>query len=305
MKRILILTAALLAIAGKPAEQDADFDAHVENPAYQQAGPRVCIDEAHRNHHTLDGRYAPLARLLENDGYRLMANQGAFEPEALGRCDVLVIANAKGVEDEADSAFTAEEIAAVHKWVAGGGSLLLIADHAPFGLAATDLSAAFGIQMAGLYLKDETHSQPDLPGPYFLRFESAQGMIGDHPITQGRNDSDEIAVVLTFGGQALDDPKRLATPLLLLSEDAMIVSKPGVEDAEEWSAAGMSHALALELEKGRVVVVGEAGLFSAQVIRGETAEKMGLEEFRFGMTRDDTDDRQFVLNVFHWLSGLL
>ena len=72
LRRVLIFSAALLLIAGKPAVQDADFDARIENPAYSEEGPRVCVDEAHRNHHTAGGRYAPLARLLENDGYRVV-----------------------------------------------------------------------------------------------------------------------------------------------------------------------------------------------------------------------------------------
>ena len=40
MKPILIPVMALLSIAGKPAEQDADFDARIENPAYSEEGPR-------------------------------------------------------------------------------------------------------------------------------------------------------------------------------------------------------------------------------------------------------------------------
>lgn len=44
---------------------------------------------------------------------------------------------------------------------------------------------------------------------------------------------------------------------------------------------------------GRVVVSGEAALFTAQV------DPPGR---RFGMNRADTDDRQFLLNILHWLS---
>ena len=35
----------------------------------------------------------------------------------------------------------------------------------------------------------------------------------------------------------------------------MIVENPGAEDSEEWSAAGMSHAFALEWEQGRVYLL--------------------------------------------------
>ena len=41
--------------------------------------------------------------------------------------------------------------------------------------------------------------------------------------------------------------------------------------------------------------MGEAAMFSAQV----------YEDFRFGMNTPGNDDRQFALNVMHWLSGAL
>ena len=45
-----------------------------------------------------------------------------------------------------------------------------------------------------------------------------------------------------------------------------------------------------------IVVSGEAVLFSAQV---------GPLEIKFGMNRPDKDDRQFLLNLMHWLSRAL
>ena len=47
---------------------------------------------------------------------------------------------------------------------------------------------------------------------------------------------------------------------------------------------------------GKVVVLGEAGLLSAQV------DPLGL---KMGMNTRGNDDRQFALNIFHWLSGVL
>jgi hypothetical protein len=43
-------------------------------------------------------------------------------------------------------------------------------------------------------------------------------------------------------------------------------------------------------------MVGEAALFSAQV------DPLGL---RMGMNKPGNDDRQFALNVVHWLSNVL
>jgi hypothetical protein len=56
--------------------------------------------------------------------------------------------------------------------------------------------------------------------------------------------------------------------------------------------------MAMAFGKGRVVVLGEAAMLSAQIITGPNAMK-------FGMNRTDIDNRQLALNIMHWLSGLL
>jgi hypothetical protein len=45
-----------------------------------------------------------------------------------------------------------------------------------------------------------------------------------------------------------------------------------------------------------VFVVGEAAVLTAQI------DPLG---FKFGMNRPGSDDKQFALNIMHWLSGLL
>ena len=121
----------------------------VESPAFPMGdGPRVALDEAHFNFHTLDGRYAPFARLLRADGFVVEPMRGPFSEESLSDVDLLVIANALHPRNEQDwslpnpSAFTPDEVAAVREWVEGGGALLLIADHMPFPGAAASIAAS-------------------------------------------------------------------------------------------------------------------------------------------------------------------
>ena len=47
---------------------------------------------------------------------------------------------------------------------------------------------------------------------------------------------------------------------------------------------------------GRVVVLGEAAMLSAQI---------DAEGRAFGMNYPNIDNRQFALNIMHWLSSLL
>ena len=64
-------------------------------------------------------------------------------------------------------------------------------------------------------------------------------------------------------------------------------------------------AIAFLVGRGRVVVSGEVGMLTAQVFK-ET-DKNGVEKIagKMGMDVPGNDDRQYVLNVLHWLSGAL
>jgi hypothetical protein len=55
--------------------------------------------------------------------------------------------------------------------------------------------------------------------------------------------------------------------------------------------------VALKFGKGRVVVLAEAAMMSAQVI--------GPQKVKFGMNKPGTDNRQLALNIMHWLSHLI
>jgi hypothetical protein len=70
---------------------------------------------------------------------------------------------------------------------------------------------------------------------------------------------------------------------------------PGV--SEQASAAGRAQGLAFAFGKGRVVVMGEAGMLSAQLA--------GADKRPFGMNRPGIDNRQLALNIMRWLSRVL
>lgn len=272
---------------------DPDFDPRIPAPAYPSAPgapgrhPRVAIDEAHRNFHTAGGRYRPFAELLRNDGYAVSSNQRAFDADALRDIDVLVIANAMGPgEHEGRPAFTPDEDAAVAGWVRAGGALFLIADHAPFGSAAAQLAARFGVTMHLRFARDDDfHDGWDNER---LEFSRTNRLLADNAITRGRSASERVNRVVTFTGQSLSGPPD-AIPLLRLSDGAYDWESREVRSP----ASGHVQALALVAGSGRVVVSGEAALFTAQI------DPLGR---KFGMNRTDTDDRQFLLGILHWLS---
>ena len=273
-------------------QADPEFDAKVASPTYADNGPRVLFDKAHHNFHTANGRYKPFADLITNDGYRVTPNTDKFTPEKLAGCDILVIANALGAQSMSseaaqDPAFTEAECDAVRDWVRSGGSLLLVTDHYPTGSAAEILGQRFGVQMS----KGGTAEfQFTRGGTYALAAE--------HPIMGGRSAEEEIRKVMTFSGQSLQGPPD-SVNLLALPADAK-ERTPDPQDPHhgkprEGTVVYRSQGLALTLGKGRVVVLGEAAMFSAQVADDE----------QFGMNVPGIDNRQLALNTMHWLSGLL
>jgi hypothetical protein len=315
LKRILIIAGITIlaapflvgAFAAFFGAQRADYgwDPAIAAPTYTSSHPRVIIDQAHCNASTagFTGRYWPFARLIRADGYEVQKGESAFAPGSLDVAQVLVIANAAGTSKHqifginipipndshrksGDPAFTTEEIRIVHDWVEQGGSLLLIADHAPFGAAAAGLAEAFGVKMH----KGFVEVPDELSDP--LMFSRDNGRLGDHPILSGEGPESVISHVMTFTGQSLDGPAD-ASVLLRLPNSAVEYVPVGDELNPE--PAGTAQGLALGFGKGRVVVLGEAAMLTAQV----------NERKPFGMNTPGNDNRQLALNIMHWLSRRL
>jgi hypothetical protein len=275
---------AVLALAAFAQSQDADpnFDARVRVPAYTGVGPVVAIDEAHFNFHTASTRYEPLAKLLRSDDYTVRAGIEPFSTASLASADVLVIANA-GIMNPAgpaSTAFTPQECAAVVDWVRGGGALLLIADHAPAGAAAAILGQSFGVEMGKGWSFDLVGTNDITTQIVFTR---ANSLLGEHPILRGRNADEAIGHVRSFTGQSLTVPDG-ATALLSFAATAREAPQPadldaigtavqrGAADAatimtaHSFSIEGRAQGLAMPFGAGRVVVLGEAAMLTAQIL---------------------------------------
>ncbi|MGH7171854.1 MAG: DUF4350 domain-containing protein, partial [Gemmataceae bacterium] len=290
-KRILFPVIVLLMAAGiVSAQQVADlkYKPPLPRPAYESGkGPRLAIDEAHYNFHTAEGRYKPFAKLLRRDGYRVDSRRQLFSAESLKGVDVLVIANALHKSNEArwappnPSAFTKDEIAALHSWVEKGGSLLLIADHAPFGGAASDLGKAFGVKFsngraeAGHWKRGGAET-----------FERGTGL-KESTITRGRSNEEKVTKVATFTGSAFKPPKGAIPVLEFGPKSESHERKAGEKGKFEMRTVpieGWCQGAVLKVGRGRVAVFGEAAMFSAQQYPGRLLWswriKLGEKMFR-------------------------
>jgi hypothetical protein len=305
---ILVVAGGLFYLVTREQLYDPGFDTRVSEPAYRTGGPQVRFDEAHRNRHKASGGYKPFVDLIRNDGYHVQVNREPFALERLADVSVLVVVCAMGRNDARNApAFMDEEAAAVTQWVRSGGSLLLIADHFPFSAAAASLSGRFGVEIGDGMVEDPKQHEPSL-GDSHLVFSHANGLLQDHPITRGRNPAERIERVLTFTGVSLGNTANGAA-FLTLSDTAVDrpASVPTIEKdggnvrvtttyGEPVSAKGRAQCVALDLGQGRVVVLGEAGMLSAQ------RDSRGTP---VGMNYRGYDNRQLALNIMHWLSRLL
>jgi hypothetical protein len=300
MKENLLLGTLLLIAVISKAQQVADtlFKPIVPNPVYLNGrGPTVFIDEAHHNFHALSGRFKPFANLLQKDGYIVKSLAQTFGKEVLSKGKIVVISNALNADNLGNwrlptpSAFKDQEIAALNEWVKQGGSLFLIADHMPFPGAAEKLAASFGIKFYNGFAISKRHHDKDI-------FTLSNGL-QECSLTNGRNESEKVTSIQSFTGQAFQIPE-IAHPIVVLDSSYEILMP---ETAWEFtkatptiSAASFVQGAYLKYGQGRVVVFGEAAMF--------TAQQQG--DRKVGMNAPGAEQNvQFLLNVIHWLDSLV
>lgn len=302
MKPIFLFLFVILYISSS-AQQIADTSYHpmIKHPAYSKdKGPVIFIDEAHYNFHTKTGRYLPFANLLERDGYIVDASADEFTAKNLSKGKILVISNALNEINKENwylptpSAFTNAEIFSVKNWVKGGGNLFLIADHMPMSGAAHDLAAVFGFEMAnGFVLHTETNG--------IGYFNLKDGSLNECSITKGRDSSESVKQIVSFTGQGFKIPAD-ATSILTFDEkyNCLMPDTAWVftDSTPRINMKGWSQGAYLSYGKGRVVIFGEAAMFSAQL--------SGPQQSKVGMNSEKAPENfQLLLNIVHWLDRKL
>ena len=303
MMRIFITVALLLSLISAKlfSQQVADtaYNPLILKPEYAIGkGSVVAIDEGHHNFHTAEVRYLPFTKLLRSDGYVVKGYEGKFRKSGLRKVRILVIANALNKINLVNwylptpPAFTPKETETVRRWVENGGSLFLIADHMPFGGAAAGLASAFGFRFTNGFAADTSAGG----NAFFYRNDRT---LVPSPLTNGRNSGETVSKVVTFTGQAFQIPDGARSVLqfdkryLLLQPDTAWVFDASTRytPLESWSQGAF-----MKYGKGRIVMFGEAAMFSAQLA--------GPSRARVGMNSDFAEENyKLLLNIIHWLDG--
>ncbi|MBK8341592.1 MAG: hypothetical protein IPK99_17165 [Flavobacteriales bacterium] len=298
-RSLALVTGSMLCLIGAAQQiPDSAFTYQSKTPAYPKGtGPVVVLDEAHFNFHTLGGRYHAFGKVLGNDGYQMRPGTQKFTLRYLEEARILVISNALPDESSwqlpTSGAFTKEENEAVKNWVYNGGSLLLIADHMPFAGAAAGLARSFGVNWINGYAV-----RKDRAPEFFAR---KAGNLTTNPITDGGGALERIDSIQTFTGSAFLVPPE-AIPITRMRDDYEILL-PTIAGQFNDSTAHVDGAYfingaMLPFGNGRVVIFGEAAMFSAQL--------QGPERRHMGMNQPGSEQNpQLLLNVIHWLDRRL
>ncbi len=294
MKHIYYFVTWLLLLSALPlaAQQvpDTAYRFAISQPKYETGrGSVIAVDAAHNNFHTLDDRYGPFGRLLGNDGYRLVSNADPFTAKPLGNIKILVISNPLDSSNTGawqlptPSAFSAAEILAVNAWVKGGGRLLLIADHMPFAGAAQALAHSFGFEYANCFAFDNRRRNLE-------RFYRGNGSLADNEVTRG------VDTVITFTGSAFKIPGG-ATPILALKNYTLLMPETAwqfEENTPSTPGEGFYQGAYMNYGKGKIAVMGEAAMFSAQ-LAGPNRNPVGFNR------PEARQNNRLLLNLIHWL----
>ena len=146
-----------------------------------------------------------------------------------------------------------------------GGGRLLLIADRDSSAAVADLAASFGVSV--------THA-PARAG----RFRVADQTLRPHAIVRGRHAKESPASVTVFAALAMRVSEE-AEPLMVATDGAVL-------------------GAVMRVDMGRAAFFGDPGLFTAQ-IAGPDRRLVGMN------ARGSEQNFQFVLNVMHWLSGVI
>ena len=185
-----------------------------------------------------------------------------------------------------------DEIQTVNTWVRNGGSLFLIADHAPFAGAAKRLSDTFGFEFTDGYAEKRISSK--YPSDLFCRNNNT---LTQNDITKGREPSEYVDSITTFVGQAFKIPDSASS--ILVFDQNYVLNTPqiigNVESIKTESIAGYSQGAILVYGRGRIATFGEASMFTGQLPAGLSWVKRGFN------SPEAKNNYKLLLNTIHWL----
>lgn len=302
----LLAACSSTATAEKTEFVDATVDLefrHPFEPVSEAHNTQVLIDRFHKTVYTQEG-YATGAQamldILDQDGFAVRYAETSLSTQLDG-ADILVIHGLPNLAIELanDTTFwksplADEEIESIVRWVSDGGGLFLTLSHFPNGSGALPLLEAFEVKFRDGYIYSKEY--PSYTDPengrcshYFGLSERDSTLNTDHPMLVNGLKVEKVDFLC--GAAIFRKP-----------EDAVILFPPGSGNFDQKDIltdtsdlyAGM---IGFQYGKGKVVVVGDQGMFRNFIFEFDNGEKVHVT-----ITSPDNDNANLFINMMRWLS---
>jgi len=161
----------------------------------------------------------------------------------------------------------------------------------PFPGAASKLAASFGVEFSKGFAVPGHRAQATHD---IFDFDTG---LSESVLTRGNDEYERITEIASFAGSAFRSEKAV-TPVLVFGPGSKS-REPNVawkfdNQTREVSIEGWYQLATMQLGNGRVVVSGEAAMFTAQ-LAGPAKLPVGMNS-SFAM-----QNQQLLLNLIHWL----
>ncbi len=273
---------------------DTSYDTNITNPSCNINCPTILFDYVHTK--GMSSLYfKPFFNLMVNDGYKTIKCETSFTKQSLVQANVVVIANPGQIPPTAGKILI--------DWIRQGGSLLITIKHD--NSEVDEFLKSLGVETKEIiFTADSIHALlrgEFYKAPNYIVFSESENLLGNHPILNGRNNSEKIRQVQTFAARTIIGPPNSST-LLKLSESAidyMVIDSKELDSRVAVKTKGLrTFGVAFNFGKGKVVVISSTVSFTAQL--AGTGEL-----WKIGMNTPGNDNRQFALNIMRWLTGYL
>jgi len=280
-------------ISGNKIIPDTTYNVQVSNPACLVNCPTILFNAEQVSGGWSNGGHKPFANLMANDGFKVVLTEASFTKQLLAQTNVVMIVTPRLIKNT--------EIQVLNDWIRDGGSLLAVTHHD--NLSFDDFLQTLGVQTQEINVSiDSIHSLAEdgvSNFPPHIVFSEKYKSLGNHPIIRGRNNSEKIHLVKSFGGgRSIIGPPG-SSILLAVGEfaiDYMNIDQELESRVAVKTKGHRAYGIAFTLGKGKVVVLSSAPTITALLTPALV---------KLGMNNPGSDNKQFALNIMRWLTGYL
>jgi len=234
----------------------------------------VVFDASHNTLYRITSGFSLFAEDLADNGFAV-SGMDTFDVDILQAAEVLVIS----IGDYHFDSYTSQEVDAIEEFVSSGGGLFIISDFVQYGNVTDPVNERFGFvrnKTSILYDSDDFNAASS---GYAVIYSGTEN-INSHSATLNVNSLE------TWSGTGLESYPTGAVPLVVGDSDGTTTYDSFIP------TNGVVFSAAATYDSGRVIFVGETGMFIDTDLDSD-----GTEAYF------DTNSDEFARNCIGWLSA--